>query len=185
MKADFKVCLDACVLANFRLADLFLRLAEKPRLYTPVWSSEILEEMVRTQTTKLGWPEEIAESMRSEMGKSFPQAQTDDYEQYLPALTNDPKDRHVLAATIRAGSSLIVTFNLKDFSPEALEPWSIEAKSPDDYLLTLYDHAPSQFSSRIGAASVRHQEDPLVTVGKLAVPCPNLTSKLIDDLDLA
>jgi hypothetical protein len=33
MKADFRVVLDACVLANFGVCDLLLRLAERPRLY--------------------------------------------------------------------------------------------------------------------------------------------------------
>jgi len=32
MRADFKVMLDAYVLANFGVADLLFRLAEKPRL---------------------------------------------------------------------------------------------------------------------------------------------------------
>jgi len=32
MRADYKVLLDACVLANFGIRDLYLRLAEEPRL---------------------------------------------------------------------------------------------------------------------------------------------------------
>ena len=48
--------LDACVLADFGLCDLFLTLAETPRLYQPVWNREILDEVQRTQTGKLGWP---------------------------------------------------------------------------------------------------------------------------------
>jgi hypothetical protein len=42
MRADFKVVLDACVLANFGVCDLLLRLAERPRLYLPRWSEELL-----------------------------------------------------------------------------------------------------------------------------------------------
>lgn len=45
MQADFQVVLDACVLANAGLCDLFLRLAEPPRLYLPLWSQEILDEV--------------------------------------------------------------------------------------------------------------------------------------------
>ena len=47
----------------------------------------------------------------------------------------DPKDRHVLAAAIKAGAQVIVTANLKDFPAELLAPWNIEAKSPDDFVL--------------------------------------------------
>lgn len=31
MKADYRVLLDACVLANFGVCDLLLRLSERPR----------------------------------------------------------------------------------------------------------------------------------------------------------
>ena len=34
---------------------------------------------------------------------------------YIPFFSNDPKDRHVLAATVRSKSEAIVTFNLKHF----------------------------------------------------------------------
>lgn len=47
MKADFKVLLDACVLANNAVCDLLLRLAEKPRQFLPLWSGEILPEVRR------------------------------------------------------------------------------------------------------------------------------------------
>lgn len=49
MRADFKVLLDACVLVNFPVCDLLLRLAEPPRLFLPQWSSEILKETQRAQ----------------------------------------------------------------------------------------------------------------------------------------
>ena len=48
MNADFPVVLDACVLANQRVTDLLLRLAETPRLYVPKWSAKIPAETDRT-----------------------------------------------------------------------------------------------------------------------------------------
>jgi hypothetical protein len=42
-----RVLLDACVLADFIVSDLLLRLAETPALIAPRWSEAILEETNR------------------------------------------------------------------------------------------------------------------------------------------
>jgi hypothetical protein len=53
-------------------------------------------------------------------GRGFEEAEVDaaEIERLEPAMTNDPKDRHVLATAVAAGSELIVTFNLDDFPAE-------------------------------------------------------------------
>jgi predicted nucleic acid-binding protein len=103
MQADFKVVLDACVLANAGLCDLFLRLAEPPRLYLPVWSAEILDEVRRTQTTKLKrrYPTELADYWRKEVTRAFPEAEARGYSKLVSLMTNHEKDRHVLAAAVK------------------------------------------------------------------------------------
>src|SRR5688572_8788121 len=102
MHSDFPVILDACVLATPRLCDLYLRLAEPPRLYTPFWSSEILNEVYRVQTTKFKKPYSVesANYWREEVTKAFPESSVIGWEGLVPAMTNDEKDRHVLAAAI-------------------------------------------------------------------------------------
>jgi hypothetical protein len=100
MHADFKIVLDACVLANQRVCDLFLSLAETPRLYLPKWSEAILEEVKSTHLGPLQWPEEIAASWQAAVRSAFPEAMIPGYERYLPLATNEEKDRHVLAAAI-------------------------------------------------------------------------------------
>ncbi len=135
MRADYRIFLDACVLANFGVCDVLLRLSERPRLIVPHWSAEVLEETRRTQIEKLGWPHELANSFRIELSKAFPSAEVTGYAHLLSAVTNDPKDRHVLAAAISGACPLIVTFNLKHFPAEALQPWGIAASHPQDYLL--------------------------------------------------
>ncbi len=97
MRADFKVVLDACVLANYGVANLLLLLAEKPRLYLPVWSDEILAETRRTQVGKLGWEERLADRFQSQLRSQFPESLVTDYEYRVVDCGNDPKDRHVLA----------------------------------------------------------------------------------------
>lgn len=129
--------LDACVLANFSLCDTLLRLAESPRLYEPKWSAEIIEETVRTLEWKLGWPHSLTEHFKSELLVHFGDAWVSAYEPLLPQLENDPKDRHVLAAAVYGRASIIVTFNLRHFRPEHLEPWGVRALHPQSFLLEI------------------------------------------------
>jgi hypothetical protein len=54
----------------------------------------------------------------------------------------DANDRHVLAAAIRSSAQTIVTFNLKDFPHDALDPFGIEARHPDDFVVDQIGLAP-------------------------------------------
>ena len=138
MNADFPVVLDACVLANQRVTDLLLRLAETPRLYVPKWSARILDETDRTLLNDLGWPAHLVPYRREQITTHFPDACVEGHEPIEACLKNDPKDRHVLAAAIRARCEVIVTFNLKDFPAEALADWNVEVQHPSKFLANLY-----------------------------------------------
>lgn len=54
-------------------------------------------------------------------------------------MTNDLKDRHVLAAAVHANAKLIVTDNIKDFPALSVQPYDIDVRSPDDFLLDQLD----------------------------------------------
>jgi hypothetical protein len=142
LRADYAVVLDACVLANYGVCDLYLRLAEdyRSRMLLPKWSSHILDEVRTTQIEKLGWPEDLANHFRSELERNFPEALVKGFEPLIPACQNNPDDRHVLAAAIRAPVQTIVTFNLRHFRSEALEPWDIAAVHPGEYLIMIFSH---------------------------------------------
>ena len=185
MKADFRVFIDACVLANYAVCDLLLRLAERPRQYVPVWSETVLEEVYRTHTEKLDWPVELATSFGEALRTHFPEALATDYEHLLPAVMNDPKDRHVLAAAAHSGAEVILTFNLKDFPDEALEPWGIEAKHPQGYLQTLYEIDDVQVVARIAEIAAKRGEDMEDVLVRLGVALPTFSSRLLDDLNLS
>ena len=124
------VVLDACVLANFSLCDTLLRLAEPPRLYEPKWSEEIIRETTRTLESKLGWPSSLTAYLQAELRAHFGEAWISGYEALIPRMTNDEKDRHVLAAAVHGQAPIIVTFNLRHFRSEHLEPWGIRALHP-------------------------------------------------------
>lgn len=184
MHSDFPVVLDACVLANGRVCDLYLRLAEPPRLYTPLWSQAILEEVHRTQTTKLKNPYtvELADHWRGEVTCAFPEASVEGWESLVPTMTNDEKDRHVLAAAVKAKASLLVTFNLRHFQPAALRPFGIEAVHPQDYLLTLWSMNPAVVMGKL-AGMARDQEvelqDVLIRLGRSV---PRFSAQILEDM---
>ena len=61
-------------------------------------------------------------------------------EYLIPSISlPDPDDRHVVAAAIHCGASLIVTFNLKDFPQATLQPYHLAAQHPDDFIVDLLD----------------------------------------------
>jgi len=77
------------------------------------------------------------------------------YESLVSSLTlPDPDDRHVLAAAIRCGADVIVTFNLKHFPNESLKQFGIESRHPDDFLTYQLNLAPNV----VCAATKRHRE---------------------------
>ena len=146
--------LDACVLANATLCDLLLRLAEEPPLYIPKWSSEILAETTRTLEHKFGWPRSLVAYFESEVRRSFPDALAEDYQTWLPEMTNHPKDRHVVAAAIVSGASLIGTFNLRHFKPVDLAKWNVAAEHPQHLLKEMFERR-----SRVVRQKMQDQAD--------------------------
>lgn len=115
MRADFKAVLDSCVLLPMPLADTLLRMAEHPRLYLPMWSNHIMEEVNRNLITKWGKSPDKAAWREGKLREAFPEAWVEGYEPLIQLMQNDPKDRHVLAVAVRSKSELIVTYNKKDF----------------------------------------------------------------------
>ena len=67
-----------------------------------------------------------------------------------PALTRgpltlpDPDDRHVLAAAILSRAEVVVTDNLRDFPPAALEPFGVEAMTADAFPARAHDLHPDE-----------------------------------------
>jgi predicted nucleic acid-binding protein len=149
VKADYPVMLDACVLLPMPLADTLLRMAETPRLYLPKWSDDILAEVSRSLIGK--WNKTAAQAKRREdaLRFSFPEALVVDYQPLVDVMTNESKDRHVLAAAVASGTKLIVTYNAKDFPAIPLQPWGVERQGPSTFLIQLYDLAPGIVAQKL------------------------------------
>lgn len=179
--ANFRVCLDACVLASHSVCDLLLRLAEERRLYTPVLSKDILEEVYRTHVNKLGWPENLATSFGEAIIQAFPESMIEGYEAFIPVLDNDEKDRHVLAAAIKGEAQLILTFNLKHFKKETLAPWDIRANHPQDYLITLYEMRPELVIAKLYDIANKRGDTPAQRLKVLKTTVPRFAEVVCEE----
>lgn len=121
------------------LRDTLLRLAEEPSLYIPRWSDEIIAEMVRTLERDIGVAPDKTAHLVTELKKHFADSWAPSHERWLEQVTNDPKDKHVLAAAIAGGAPIIVTYNKRHFPQVALEPWGIDVQGPSTFLKDLYE----------------------------------------------
>jgi len=139
--APFIVVVDANVLFPLTLRDTILR-AAAAGFYQLRWSAEILDEMERNLVSTGTMPATKAARLRAMMVKYFPEAEVVGYAALAAGLQNDPKDRHVVAAALKAGAQVITTSNLKDFAPL---PDGLEAQSPDEFLCNLFDLDPHGF----------------------------------------
>jgi len=133
--------IDACVLFNAPVRDTLLRAAEWG-LYSVYWSRQILHETANNLIKSGKTNQSQAEYLVSALTTTFPEAIVIVPKAQVLKMTNSPKDRHVAACAVRAHAQIIITFNVSDFKQEALSPWNIEARHPDQQLLDLYTLAP-------------------------------------------
>lgn len=132
----FTVVYDANVLYPNTLWDLLIRIAQSGTVQAK-WTNAILDEMLAAlRRNRPDIPAERLERLRDLMNKAVRDCLVTGHEPLIEGLKlPDPDDRHVLAAAIKAGAQVIVTRNLKDFPESDLQPWDIEAKSPDAFVL--------------------------------------------------
>jgi hypothetical protein len=114
---------------------------------------------------------------------AFPEAMIDVPEQLVAVMMNHQKYRHVLATAVKAKADVVVTFNLKDFPTEALEPWGIEAQHPDDFLLDLCESFTVETLYQVIKQQAESLRKPPTTtrelLSRLSNQTPNFSSKLL------
>jgi predicted nucleic acid-binding protein len=163
--SSFGVVLDACVLFSAPLRDTLLRAVDRG-LYRVHWTNEILDEVRRNLVETGRSTEDKAARLVDQMSTYFPEALVEGYSRLIPLMTNDPKDRHVLAAAVKSKSQVIVTLNLTDFPDEALAPYSIKAQSPDVFLTSLF-YLDSEVMTRIVLEQAGDLRNPPLTVDRV------------------
>lgn len=111
-------------------------------------------------------------------GAAVPQDAVDHLE---PAMTNDEKDRHVLAAAVVGDAQAVVTLNLKDFHIEACEPFAIQPLHPDVFLLDLYSLGPDEVYDAVERQAAVLRRPPMSLdelLERLAVTVPEFAAGL-------
>lgn len=138
--ATFPALFDTNVLFGSHLNDVILGMAERG-LFRPLWSERILAELL-DNLVEHGLLAANAQNRIDAMRRAFPDATVRGFEDLVETMTNDPKDRHVLAAGIRANCEVLVTFNLRDFPADSVAAYDIEIVHPNKLLLDQLDLYP-------------------------------------------
>lgn len=158
----FSALLDTNVLWPSLQRDFLLSLAAE-RLYRPLWSEAILEEVQEHEAQKLinrGTPVNeataLAEYLIGQMRIAFDDAIVIGWEHLegtfgLP----DPDDEHVLAAATIGGAGVIVTENSKDF-PAPLLPTGLEIQSARDFAANTVSVDPGRAARTLVEIARRH-----------------------------
>lgn len=141
--ATFGAFFDANVLYPSGLRSFLMHLA-LTGLFRAHWSAQVHEEWMRSLLkNRPDLSREKLERTRYLMENALPDAVVTGYEHLIDSIElPDRDDRHVVAAAVRCGASVIVTLNLADFPGEALAKLSIEAQHPDDFVLAILETFP-------------------------------------------
>ena len=165
--------LDACTLYPVGLRDTILSVAQA-HVFRPLWSAEILEE-VRGAILRsvLGVEPARVDRMLGDMRAAFPGAMVAGSSRLAPEMTNDPGDRHVLAAAVAGNADAIITWNVRHFPPRACRPHGIAVDTADDFLAHLYLDAPEAVESALARQVARYAAPPMTVVDLLTrhAPC--------------
>jgi hypothetical protein len=173
----FTALLDTCVLWPSLQRDFLLSLAIE-RMYRPIWSAAILEELEYHDAAKLtkrgserADAEERARRLIRQIRSAFDDAEIVGWEPLegtfgLP----DEDDEHVLAAAVIGGAGAIVTHNLKDF-PQELLPIGLVAVGPAEFAANTVAVDPgrallaiSAIAGRSGRSGPRQTPDQIMEV---------------------
>ena len=98
-----------------------------------------------TLKNKFGHTQAQVDRRIEAMNSMFPDAMVTGYENLIASMTNDPKDKHVLAAAVKCGAHSIVSNNAKHFPQESLAPYHLECLTADEFLKHQYHLNPDAF----------------------------------------
>ncbi len=134
-----RVLIDACVLYPTVMREILLGVADAG-LFTPLWSTRILEEWARAAARLGDGQEDVARGEIALLRAKWPDGEIS-YSSDLEASLQlpDKNDRHVLAAAISGQADILLTANLKDFPTRILTGHGVVRRDPDGFLREIFD----------------------------------------------
>lgn len=161
--------LDANVLYSATLRSVMMELA-LAGAFRPLWTDRVHDEW--TAALRRDRPDLAADRIartRALMLAHVEDALVTGYEVLIDTLTlPDTDDRHVLAAAVHGGASIIVTANTKDFPATAMLPFEIIAMPPDDFICGLLADNPQLVVDALRADRASLCNPPMTTETYLA-----------------
>lgn len=136
---------DANVLYSRVLRDYLLYAADE-ELIGITWSAEVLQEATRwLMRNRPNFTAESARRLIEAMNNAFPYAQFAPGDRHIKRVASlelpDGGDRHVVAAALASGASILCTANIRDFPLAAMNTVGLLRMSPDEMLNFLIDSA--------------------------------------------
>lgn len=183
-----RVLLDANVLVDAQVRDLFLRMAEAD-LIDVRWSEQILCETRRALVQRLGLEPAAGDRLLGVMQRAFPNAAVTGHERLVDDLDlSDPDDRHVLAAAIHGECDLLVTDNTRDFPDKSVEDADLLVITVDDALTSLAEGQGKEIAEVVAVQIAALRRPPSTVeafIDRLAVRAPNAAMTIGSALGIA
>ena len=175
--------LDANVLYGIEVTDLLLTMAAA-RLYRPVWSPQILDEVARNLKVREDLDPVAIERRIAAMNRALPAALEQPSPELIEMMPVNAKDRHVLALVVIAEAPVIVTENLRDFPTDLLDSQGVTAIGVDAVVLEHVDHDRQAMVAILDVIARRRRRPPRTPrdiVGVLRTPLPRAMAALASE----
>jgi len=135
-----------------------------------------MAEVNRNLAENFGLTDEQVAYREREIRRHFPEAWVEGHEDLISAMTNHPKDRHVLAAAVRCNAEVIVTHNVKDFPRSAIDPYSITVLGPSTFLRNLFELDPKFVADTLERQATSINRTAEYVLDRLSINAPGFVS---------
>ncbi|MGH2353615.1 MAG: PIN domain-containing protein [Chloroflexota bacterium] len=172
--------LDTSVLFPQHLRNTLMCAAEQ-ELYQPIWSGRILGELAEVLRGRRHISDARIQHLLSQMRRAFPVAEVEGYESLIASMPVHASDQHLLAAAVHGQANVLVTSNLRHFTPAVLAGYGIEPQSPDDFLIRRLNDAPHLMMAAIAQQLASYKRPSLTYTAlceRLAPVTPRFAARL-------